>query len=101
MSVLCETRLAGETGLVDRLVVMHGLETSRTPRPCWTNPRACWPGRRRALFIVPNRSGLWSRRDATPFGFGRPYSTSQLEAQLRRHPLSVLDGIAQPGVEPA
>ena len=39
----------------------------------------------RALFIVPNRGGLWARRDATPFGFGRPYTLSQLEAQLRAH----------------
>ena len=46
--------------------------------------RVLGPGGR-ALFIVPNRAGLWSRRDATPFGFGRPYSASQLEAQLRRH----------------
>jgi len=34
---------------------------------------------------VPNRTGLWSRRDVTPYGFGRPYSLSQLEAQLKSH----------------
>ncbi len=39
----------------------------------------------RALFIVPNRGGLWARRDKTPFGFGRPYSLGQLENQLKRH----------------
>ena len=39
----------------------------------------------RVVFIVPNRSGLWARRDATPFGYGRPYSLGQLEALLRRH----------------
>ena len=37
------------------------------------------------MIIVPNRAGLWSRSDKTPFGYGRPYSLSQLEAQLRRH----------------
>ncbi|HSF92117.1 MAG TPA: hypothetical protein VLA51_07905, partial [Paracoccaceae bacterium] len=37
------------------------------------------------LFIVPNRAGLWARRDRTPFGYGRPYSPSQLETQLRKH----------------
>ena len=36
----------------------------------------------RAFFIVPNRSGLWSSRDATPFGFGRPYSRGQIEQLL-------------------
>ena len=39
----------------------------------------------KVVLIVPHRSGLWSRSDRTPFGFGRPYSQGQLEAQLKRH----------------
>jgi hypothetical protein len=35
--------------------------------------------------VVPNRAGLWSRSDKTPFGFGRPYTQSQLETQLKAH----------------
>jgi len=86
VSVLCEeTMWPIETGHVDRLIVLHGLETSENPSAlldeCW---RVLGPGGR-ALFIVPNRAGLWSRRDRTPFGFGRPYSLSQLETQLKRH----------------
>jgi SAM-dependent methyltransferase len=86
VSVLCEETLwPVETGTVDRLVLLHGLETSENPsavlEEAW---RVLAPGAR-ALFIVPNRSGLWARRDATPFGFGRPYTASQIEAQLRRH----------------
>jgi hypothetical protein len=46
--------------------------------------RVLGPGGR-ALFVVPNRSGLWARADGTPFGFGRPYSMSQLEALLKHH----------------
>lgn len=86
VSVLCEEHLWPlPTGLVDRLVIMHGLETSENPTAVLEEAhRVLGPGGR-ALFIVPNRAGLWSRRDATPFGFGRPYSASQLEAQLRRH----------------
>lgn len=80
-----ETMWPIETGHVDKLVVMHGLETSDRPQDlleeCW---RVLGPGGK-ALFIVPNRAGLWSRRDRTPFGFGRPYSASQLETQLRKH----------------
>lgn len=86
VSVLCEDTLWPlPTGMVDRLVVMHGLETSDHPaavlEECW---RVLGPGGR-AVFIVPNRSGLWSRSDQTPFGFGRPYSMRQLEAQLKTH----------------
>ncbi|MGB0958938.1 MAG: class I SAM-dependent methyltransferase [Halocynthiibacter sp.] len=84
LSVLChETIWPIDTGSVDRLVLLHGLETSERPRDlldeCF---RVLGPGGR-ALFIVPNRAGLWSRGDATPFGFGRPYSLGQLENQLK------------------
>jgi SAM-dependent methyltransferase len=74
-----------DTGMADRLVVMHGLETSDHPAElldeCW---RVLGPGGR-AVFVVPNRAGLWARRDRTPFGFGRPYTMGQLDAQVRRH----------------
>ncbi|SDE38063.1 hypothetical protein [Limimaricola pyoseonensis] len=86
VSVLCEETLWPiRTGQADRLVLMHGLETSEHGsallEECW---RALGPGGR-AVFVVPNRAGLWSRSDATPFGYGRPYSQTQLEAQLARH----------------
>jgi SAM-dependent methyltransferase len=73
------------TGMVDRLVMLHGLETSDQPGAVLDEAhRVLGPGGR-ALFIVPNRSGLWARRDGTPFGYGRPYSMAQLEAQLKAH----------------
>ena len=86
VSVLCEDTLwPVDTGLVDKLVLLHGLETSDHPaallEECW---RVLGPGGR-AVFVVPNRAGLWSRSDATPFGYGRPYTLGQLEAQLKRH----------------
>ncbi|MDR0808729.1 MAG: class I SAM-dependent methyltransferase [Gemmobacter sp.] len=86
VSVLCEeTAWPVSTGLVDRLVLMHGLETSDTPSEVLAEcHRVLGPGGR-AIFVVPNRSGLWARADGTPFGFGRPYSLRQLEGQLRRH----------------
>jgi SAM-dependent methyltransferase len=86
VSVLTEETLWPlETGHVDKLVLLHGLETSERVsdllEECW---RVLGPGGR-AIFIVPNRAGLWARRDRTPFGFGRPYSSGQLETQLRKH----------------
>lgn len=77
------------TGMVDKLVLMHGLESADEPGAlldeCW---RVLGPGGR-AVFILPNRAGLWSRMDHTPFGYGRPYSTRQLEGQLIAHGFSV------------
>ncbi|MGR3635885.1 MAG: class I SAM-dependent methyltransferase [Shimia sp.] len=86
VSVLCEeTMWPIETGHLDRLVIMHGLETSDRPSDVLVEAnRVLGPGGK-ALFVVPHRSGLWSRSDTTPFGYGRPYSTSQLETQLRAH----------------
>jgi SAM-dependent methyltransferase len=86
VSVLCRESLWPiETGHADRIVCLHGLETSEHPAAVLEEcARALGPGGR-ALFIVPNRGGLWARRDKTPFGFGRPYTLGQLEAQLKRH----------------
>lgn len=86
VSVLCEeTFWPIETGHVDKLLLVHGLESSERPsallEECW---RVLGPGGS-ALFVVPNRAGLWSRSDKTPFGFGRPYSQSQLEGLLKTH----------------
>ena len=72
-------------GFVDRLVVAHGIETCERPaallEEMW---RVLAPGGS-AILIAPNRSGLWARRDATPFGYGRPYSVGQLEDHLGQH----------------
>jgi len=86
VSVLCEEAAWPlSTGLVDKLVVLHGLETATDPAAVLDESyRVMGPGGR-AVFIVPNRTGLWSRSDKTPFGYGRPYSLGQLEAQLRRY----------------
>ncbi|MDA5557179.1 class I SAM-dependent methyltransferase [Shimia sp. MMG029] len=86
VSVLCEETLWPiATGHADRLVIMHGLETSERPSDVLEEAsRVLGPGGR-AVFIVPHRSGMWSRSDKTPFGFGRPYSTGQLEGLLKQH----------------
>lgn len=83
VSVLCEEYLwPVRSGFLDRLVLAHALETAERPQrfldECW---RVLAP-EARLLVIAPNRSGVWARRDATPFGHGRPYSLQQLTGQL-------------------
>jgi SAM-dependent methyltransferase len=67
---------------VDRLLAVHSLEASGNAqaqlREMW---RVLTP-EGRLILIVPNRRGVWSRRDATPFGHGQPYSRNQLERLL-------------------
>jgi hypothetical protein len=66
-------------------VCLHGLETSEHParvlEECW---RVLGPGRQGAVHRAQPRRAVGAAR-RTPFGFGRPYSLSQLEAQLKRH----------------
>ncbi|MBJ3763403.1 class I SAM-dependent methyltransferase [Maribius pontilimi] len=84
VSVLSEETLWPiQTGQADKLILLHGLETSENANAVLRESyRVLGPGGR-ALFIVPNRAGLWSSNENTPFGFGRPYSLGQLEAQLK------------------
>lgn len=77
-----ETMWPIETGAVDRLIVAHGLETCAQPDALLAEIWRILAPQGQVVFIVPNRSGLWARRDVTPFGFGRPYSFGQVEAIL-------------------
>lgn len=84
-AVLCdETAWPVETGSLDRLVMLHGLETSEHPRELLDEAWRCLGPGGRMMLMVPNRAGLWAASDRTPFGFGRAYTTGQVEAQMRR-----------------
>ncbi|MEO1000320.1 MAG: methyltransferase domain-containing protein [Pseudomonadota bacterium] len=80
-----ETRWPLGAGSADILIVAHGLETCERPNALLEEIWRVLAPEGHVAFIVPNRSGLWARRDGTPFGYGRPYSFGQLEAQLRAH----------------
>ncbi|WP_411956572.1 class I SAM-dependent methyltransferase [Paracoccus homiensis] len=84
-SVLCdETAWPLETGSLDRLVMLHGLETSDHPAALLAEAwRVLGPGGR-MIVMVPNRAGLWAASDRTPFGLGRSYTAGQLETQMRK-----------------
>src|SRR5581483_9695798 len=62
---------------VDRVLLVHALEMSDDPeallREVW---RVLAPSGR-MMAVIPNRRGVWTRTDKTPFGHGRPYSRSQ------------------------
>jgi SAM-dependent methyltransferase len=77
-----ETLWPVPSGFADRLIVAHGLESCERPAALFEEIwRVLAPGGK-AIFVVPNRAGIWARRDATPFGYGSPYSIGQLERTL-------------------
>lgn len=69
---------------VDRILLVHALEMSDDPeallREVW---RVLAPSGR-LIAVIPNRRGVWTRTDTTPFGHGRPYSRSQINQLLRQ-----------------
>jgi SAM-dependent methyltransferase len=68
---------------VDRMLVVHGLETAERVQPFLREMWRTLAPEGRLMMVVPNRLGIWARTDRTPFGYGHPYSKSQLEGMLR------------------
>jgi SAM-dependent methyltransferase len=68
---------------IDRVLLVHALETSEEVGPMLKEIWRVLAGGGRLLIVVPNRRGIWARLDRTPFGSGRPYTMSQLSQLLR------------------
>jgi SAM-dependent methyltransferase len=70
---------------MDRVLIVHALESTeqvgRMLREVW---RVLADGGQ-MIVIVPNRRGLWCLSEQTPFGHGRPFSSTQLKQLLRSH----------------
>lgn len=78
------TLLPLPTASIDRVLLVHALEETESPEDLLEEiSRVLSPGGR-LIVVVPNRRGLWARMDTTPFGHGRPFSRSQIEALMRR-----------------
>jgi SAM-dependent methyltransferase len=68
---------------LDRLLVVHCLEATERSGPLLREIWRVLKPEGRLLLLVPNRRGVWTRLDITPFGHGRPYSRGQLERLLK------------------
>lgn len=77
------------TQTMDRILAVHALETSDTPRKLLAELWRVLEGSGRLILIVPNRGGLWSRAENTPFVQGSSYSLTQLTHQLNEAGFSV------------
>jgi SAM-dependent methyltransferase len=67
----------------DRVMLVHALEMTNDPGAMLREVWRVLASGGRLLAVVPNRRGLWARMDTTPFGYGRPYSRSQINQLLR------------------
>jgi SAM-dependent methyltransferase len=68
---------------IDRVLLVHALETSEQAGLMLKEIWRVLAGGGRLLTVAPNRRGIWARLDRTPFGSGRPYTLSQLSQLLR------------------
>ncbi len=67
----------------DLVLVVHGLEESEGLRPLLRQLWRVLAAEGRLLIVAPNRASLWAQLERTPFGHGRPFSRTELEALLR------------------
>lgn len=70
---------------MDRVLLVHALECTEQIRPLLREVWRVLSGSGRLIVVVPNRSGVWSRFERTPFGHGQPYSPFQISRLLREN----------------
>lgn len=85
-TVLCDPlEMPLTDAAVDLCLIVHGFEhvvdAEELMRELW---RICAPNAQ-LVIVVPRRRGLWAQWDNNPFGYGSPYSRSQMDKLLREH----------------
>jgi SAM-dependent methyltransferase len=78
-----ESELPFDDSSMDRVLLIHGVESSEEVRALLKEAWRVLTGAGRILIVVPNRRGIWARLDRTPFGLGHPYTPGQLSRLLR------------------
>ncbi len=68
---------------IERVLLVHALECSEQLRPMLREVWRVLADGGRLLIVVPNRAGLWSQLERSPFFHGQPYSAGQLNRLLR------------------
>ena len=85
VTVCDEGELPIETNSIDKLVIVHALNSPESIDAVLKEVWRVLVGQGRLIIIVPNRSGIWARIDTTPFGHGAPYSMGQIRHFLKEY----------------
>jgi len=67
----------------DRILIVHGLESSEGLRALLRQLWRVLAPEGRILLVAPNRASLWAQVQRSPFGHGRPFSKMELESLLK------------------
>lgn len=79
-----ETELPLPDCCIDRLLMVHAVESSENLRAMMREAWRVLSESGRLIVVVPNRRGIWARFEyRSPFGHGHPYSNGQIKRLLR------------------
>ena len=67
----------------DRILIVHGLESSESLRALLRQLWRVLAPEGRILLVAPNRASLWAQVQKSPFGHGRPFSRMELEGLMK------------------
>jgi SAM-dependent methyltransferase len=67
----------------DRILIVHGLESSESLRALLRQLWRVLAPEGRILLVAPNRASLWAQVQTSPFGHGRPFSRMELEGLMK------------------
>ena len=88
--------------LFDQALLCHALEHAEPPRAMLRELWRVLAPAGEVVLIVPNRAGLWTHFETTPFGHGRPFGRRQLTRLLEEsmfEPLSWKTALVAPPVK--
>jgi SAM-dependent methyltransferase len=83
VSLADEVELPFEDLSIDRLLLIHAVECGEQLRAMMREAWRVLSESGRMIVVVPNRRGIWSRVEGTPFGQGYPFSKGQLRRLLQ------------------
>jgi SAM-dependent methyltransferase len=74
---------------VDCVLMLHALESATDPEGMLREVWRVLKPEGKLLLLVAHRRGLWTDNDQTPFGTGRPYSSTQAKNLLKSQDFSI------------
>lgn len=84
-----ESQLPLPSGQFNRVLMIHAADGSEQLHPMLQEVwRLLTPGGR-MLMVVPHRRSFWARSPRSPFGYGRPFTLSQVKHLLAEEELNV------------
>ncbi len=75
--------------VADVTLLIHSLEFAESAEDMLAEAWRILAPQGKLLLVVPNRSGLWSASEASPFGRGQPFSRSQISGLLKEAQFSL------------